>query len=286
MQETQIASMSSPATVIALHCSGASAGEWSSLGETLGSEFPLAAPEHYGCEGPGPWVGTHAFALADEAARTIDLIDRGEGKIHLVGHCYGGGVALHAALARPDRIASLTLYEPSTFYLLRQMGDKGAAAFAEISGVARFTGERILTGDYVGAARFFVDYWSGEGALAAMRPSVQAGLVRWAPKVSLDFHALLEEPTPIEAYRELQAPTLVIRGEHAPLPTYTIAEELPTLMPRARLSVVPGAGHMGPLTHASAVSELIAAHIRANDAASLPPGAAASVSGAIAGVAT
>jgi pimeloyl-ACP methyl ester carboxylesterase len=274
MHETEPALRPQPATVVALHCSGAGAGEWSSLGETLGSAFPLAAPEHYGCNEPGPWTGTHAFTLGDEATRTIDLIDRGEGRIHLVGHCYGGGVALHAALARPSRIASLSLYEPSTFYLLRQMGDKGAAPFAEISGVARFTGERVLAGDYAGAAKFFVDYWSGEGTWAAMKPSVQASLVRWAPKAPLDFRALIEEPTPIGAYRELSAPTLVIRGEHAPLPTYTIAEELKTLMPRARLTVVEGAGHMGPLTHASAVSGLIAAHIRATDAASRPRGAA------------
>lgn len=271
MNEAQDPPAPPPATVIALHCSGAGAAEWNALGEALGPAFPLVAPEHYGCEEPGPWVGTHAFTLADEAARTIDLIDRGEGKAHLVGHCYGGGVALQAALARPDRIASLSLYEPSTFYLLRQMGDRGAAAFAEISGVARFTGEGILAGDYAGAAKFFVDYWSGEGAWAAMRPSVQAGLIRWAPKAPLDFRALIEEPTPLAAYRDLQVPTLVIRGEHAPLPTRTIAEALPELMPRVRLCVVADAGHMGPLTHAAVVSELIAAHIRAADAAGRAP---------------
>lgn len=279
MHETQVQPIPGPVRVIALHCSGAGAGEWNSLGEVLGSAFPLATPEHYGCEEPGPWVGTHAFTLADEAARTIDLIDGSEERIHLVGHCYGGGVALQAALARPDRIASLSLYEPSTFYLLRQMGDKGAAAFAEISAVARFTGERILAGDYACAAKFFVDYWSGEGAWAAMRPSVQADLVRWAPKAPLDFRALIEEPTPIGAFRELQVPTLIIRGEHAPLPTRTIAEALPGLMPCARLSVIAEAGHMGPLTHASAVSDLIAAHIRASDAANRPPAAAAATIG-------
>ena len=45
----------------------------------------------------------HAFTLGDEAARTIEVIDRSGRKVHLVGHSYGGGVALHAALARPAR---------------------------------------------------------------------------------------------------------------------------------------------------------------------------------------
>jgi pimeloyl-ACP methyl ester carboxylesterase len=286
MHETQVSPMSRPATVIALHCSGAGAEQWSSLGEALGSAFRLAAPSHYGGEESRSWVGTHAFALADEAARTIDLIDRGEGKIHLVGHSYGGGVALHVALARPDRIASLSLYEPCAFHLLKEMGDKGAAPFAEISGVARVTGQCVAAGDYAGAASFFVNYWSGEGTWAALRPSAQMTLIRWVPKVPLEFRALIEEPTPPGAYRELQAPTLVIRGDHTPLPALTIAEALPMLMPRARLSIVAGAGHMGPLTHASAVSELIVAHIRANDAAARSPAVAASESEAIARVAS
>ena len=38
-------------------------------------------------------------------------------------------------------------------------------------------------------------------------------------------------------------------------------------MPKARLAVIDGAGHMGPSTHGSVVSKLIAAHIGAAEAA-------------------
>jgi hypothetical protein len=75
---TQHLSPADSASVIALHCSGAGAGEWRQLSETLGPAYTLFAPEHYGCEQTGPWTGTHAFTLADEAARTIHLIDRSE----------------------------------------------------------------------------------------------------------------------------------------------------------------------------------------------------------------
>src|SRR5262249_3487563 len=122
--------------VIALHCSGARAGQWRALAEALGSQYDVEAPEHYGCESTGMWSGEHAFTLADEAKRAIALIDGSEGKIHLVGHSYGGGVALHTALARPDRIASMALYEPTVFHLLQQMGGPGASAYAEIAEVA------------------------------------------------------------------------------------------------------------------------------------------------------
>ena len=253
-------------TVIALHCSGAGPGQWRQLGELLGTAHALAAPEHYGCDRTGPWTGSHAFTLADEAARTIELIDRSTRKVHLVGHSYGGGVALHIALARPDHIASLSLYEPSAFHLLKTMGGSGAEAFAEIELITATTARCVTTGNYGGAAAAFVDYWSGAGTWASLRPSVQGALTRWILKAPLDFHALIEEPTPARAYTALDFPVLVMRGEHAPRPTRQIAGILTSLLPDAQLSVVAGAGHMGPLTHAAAVSEEIAAHIRAAEA--------------------
>jgi pimeloyl-ACP methyl ester carboxylesterase len=123
-----------------------------------------------------------------------------------------------------------------------------------------------VRGDYRGAAAFFVDYWGGPGTWDAMRPALQNGLARWAPKAPLDFTALIEEPTPAGAYAALHVPVLVLRGEHAPAPTRLIAERLPTLLPAAHLTVVPGAGHMGPLTHAAEVNALVVGHIAETEA--------------------
>lgn len=247
--------------VIALHCSGAGASQWSALASALGERYETLAPEHFGSKASGPWSGEHAFALADEAARAIAMIDDCEQKVHLVGHSYGGGVALHAALVRPHRIGSMTLYEPSAFHLLRQMGGSASEAYAEISGVAQRVSEAVLSGDYRTAVAGFVDYWNGPAAWNAMRPAVQNALIGWAPKGPLDFHALMNEPTPATAYRQLNFSVLIMRGEHSPRPSCMIAEGLHHVLPASRLLVIAGAGHMGPLSHAQEVAALITRHI-------------------------
>jgi pimeloyl-ACP methyl ester carboxylesterase len=226
----------------------------------LGDSYDLVAPEHYGSRTTGPWPGSHAFTLADEAARTLAIIDAADRDVHLVGHSYGGGVALHCALERPDCIASLTLYEPSAFHLLTQI-DCGADALAEILAIGRNAGACVIAGDYRGAAAAFVDYWSGEGAWRALRPELQHALTCWAPKAPLDFAALIEERTEASAYARMHFPTLIMRGECEPTPTRLIAETLPKLLPNASLAVVAGAGHMGPLTHVGEVNALIVQHI-------------------------
>lgn len=250
--------------VVAFPCSGGGAGQWRWLAQTLAAGYSVAALEHLGSGDAGTWSGARAFHIADEAERALALVDRLPGRVHLVGHSYGGGVALHVALARPRRVTSVALYEPSLFHLLKSMGARGDAALDEIRAVQARTVDGLATGDYHGAARAFVDYWGGAGAFDALKPAVREGMTRWLPKAPLDFHALIEDTTPVAAYTELDVPVLVMRGERAHEPSRMIAEQLAALLPRARLAVVQGAGHMGPVTHAEEVAAAMAGHVRAS----------------------
>jgi pimeloyl-ACP methyl ester carboxylesterase len=249
-------------TIVALHCSGGSGDQWRKLAQAAGERFAFRTPDLYGCGCAGAWSGQGAFALADEALATIAAIDETDGPVHLVGHSYGGAVALHAALRRTDRIASVALYEPTLFHLLPHLGREGSDAYAEIGAVAGSVAEGVISGDYRGAAARFVDYWSGEGSWDRLKPEVQTEIARWIVKAPLDFRALFRDPTPLIAYAALRCPLLVLRGEHAPAPTRLAGALLAQVAPLGRNAVIPGAGHMGPITHAAEVNGRILEHIQ------------------------
>jgi pimeloyl-ACP methyl ester carboxylesterase len=244
--------------VVALHCSGADSRQWRPLAAALDAPFELLAPDFYGTQSRPHWPGDHAFTLADEARPILEVLDGLEEKVHLVGHSYGGGVALHIARARPDAVASLTLYEPSAFHLLKAEGGARAPCYREIRQVAEACAEGLVNGDYRGGVAGFVDYWGGSGTWAALKPSLQEALLRWLPKAPLDFRALMQEPGELDDYRRLRFPVLILRGSLAPAPTATVATLLAGVLPDCTSEVLAGAGHMGPVTHA----EQVAARIR------------------------
>ena len=196
------------AQIIALHCSGAGASQWDHFAAAIGDDYEVLTPEHYGSESSGPWTGEHAFTIADEAATTLDFIDASSRRVHLVGHSYGGGVALHVALARPQKVASMALYEPTAFHLLRHLGEPGPAPSLKSPMLRNGIPKALSAATTATAMSLFVDYWNGPGAWNAMRPSAQKALIRWAPKGSLDFRALIENGTPPSAYGRLRCPVL------------------------------------------------------------------------------
>ena len=250
--------------VVLVHCSGSSGAQWRALAAQLGDRYRVMAPDLIGYGEAAPWSGRGGFSLAHEAAAMRSLLGRVEEPVHLVGHSYGGAVALHIARTRPELLRSLTLVEPSAFHLLRNGDATDAAALREIMAVAADARAALAVGDYSGGFGRFVDYWSGPGSWADMPPEKRAAFAPQLAKVVLDFHALLAEPAELEDVCDIALPTLLVQGGCTRLPSRCICARLRTALPEAVFRVVQGAGHMLPITHRDQVNALIAAHLEAS----------------------
>jgi len=75
------------------------------------------------------------------------------------------------------------------------------------------------------------------------------------PKVGAEFLAAFADPLPLDAWRALEMPVLLLGGETSPAPVRAINALLASVLPRSSSVTLPGIGHMGPMTHADEVRE-------------------------------
>jgi len=249
--------------VLLLHGTANSGAQWRGLADRLQPGCHVLAPDLYGHGETDPWPGYGPLALADEAALAEAILPSGCGPIHLVGHSYGAAVALRFAVQWPERLRSLVLIEPVAFHLLRDdAADR--PLFREIVEIADLVAKGAASGEYRYAMARFVDYWNGVGAWVQARPDQQKGLACLIPNVALDFWATMSETTPRIAYRRIEAPALVLRGDRSPQPAQRLAELVAESLPAACLETIAGAGHMLPLTYKEAVNAAIVEHLARN----------------------
>lgn len=249
-------------TVACLHSSGSSSGQWRRLIEDQQAVHRLVAFDFHG-HGRSPGFAGDAYDLRAESDAVFEGLPPSREPIHLVGHSYGGAVALDLAVRHPGRFASVAVFEPVLFALL----DPGSAAFREITAVGRSITRAARAGELRAAAAVFIDYWNGTGAWRGLAAEHQDRVCARIVAVARHFEALFANPLPFDRLRDLRVPTLVLLGDRSPAPARVVSQSLGAL-PFVTVETLPGVAHMGPITHPEAVNPRIARHLRA--ASTLP----------------
>lgn len=252
--------------VISLHSSASSPRQWSALAQTLGSAYRVTAPALIGYGDAPEWHYQRPLSLDDEAEQIERLIDAEPDGVHLVGHSFGGAVALRLAQRNPGKVRSLALYEPVLFSLLNdEASDRPGPppSMAEVNSVRIAIRRSLSSGLGTFAARLFVEYWSGPGAWDTLELRRQEAITERMRKVDAEFDAVNCNQIRLDDFRSIRVPVLLLQGERTRRPARHIAELLASAIPGVTREVVRGAGHMGPMTHAAAVNARFGAHLDA-----------------------
>lgn len=251
--------------VVALHCSLGSGRQWARLIADLGGGHQMIAPD---LSGYGRHTGRPVLpvTLADEVAMLGEQLEHATGSIHLVGHSYGGAVALKMATTEPwaSRIRSLTLFEPVLPTLLRDNGADRRLhdVFAELG---RQINVDLWNGAYMEALDKFLSFWNGSAPTETLPGEVRLRMLEHIEKIAFDFTAILGENNVAASAASLRVPTLLVSGGLSPYMTQRIVGRLAALIPGAEVKHLPGAGHMLPISHAEDINPAIIRHIELAD---------------------
>ena len=238
--------------VLCLHCSASNSGQWRPLMEQLAGRYRVIAPDLYGCGKSPAWPGERPMWIDDQIDLLAPAFESAGERFHLIGHSYGGAIALKAALRFTTKLKSLVLYEPVLFSVLLSDAPQSEAA-REIVAVR----DDVVSGDSEAAARRFIDYWMGDGTWVATPEPRRGTLVDAVKAQKPEWHSAFNEATPLQAFAALDVPALLMTGTASTAAARGVARLVGGVLPRVRVEEIEGLGHMAPVTHPAEVNSRI-----------------------------
>lgn len=163
----------------------------------------------------------------------------GERRAVVIGHSFGGSVALTAAARRPDLVRSLLVYEAALSWLPWWPGSSAGAT-------------ALASEDPADAAEAFLRRMIGD-RWDELPPRTRADRRAEGPALVAELRSLRLAP-PCDL-ADVTAPTIVVRGSRSPDHLRRGAEHLAATLPAAELVECEGAGHGGHQSHPGFLAE-------------------------------
>ena len=231
------------------HGIGSSSLLWRGWYPALVDRFPLAIFDMRGCgrshipDAGFDWsldlMIEDLFAVADAA---------GLKRFHLVGESIGGTVALAATIARPDRIATLTV-------------SNGAHLGATIGRVHAWQKQLDAGGPAGWSKAFMPDRFHADALSRERWEWFEAQQAQWPRNSILEALGVLIGADLTPRLGEIGCPTLLLHPDGSPFIPVPVMAELHRLLPNAELNVIGPARHGLPFSHASQCAALLRAFL-------------------------
>lgn len=246
-------------SVLLLHGGGSSGAQWRKVCALMDGDYRMITMDHYGHGGTSPWPGAPEERTHEAEAKLVrEVIKQSGGPVHLVGHSFGGGIALRMVATDVSGISSLVLMEPMAMSMLKhaeetehyESSQQVAIQFIEHARAGRV--EEAWEG-------FFAA--NSPGAWQSYSEEVKANFYATTDNIVSGYYANLSHATTPEDCRSITLPTLAAYGEATSPRLRRMTEVIAAAIPECALHPIPEAGHMSPLTHPESVEGMLRAHL-------------------------
>jgi pimeloyl-ACP methyl ester carboxylesterase len=245
-------------TVVLVPGSCSTGAAWRSVIASWQGRFRCVTTSLLGYGGTAERRSAGDPAISHEAEILESVIRRAGGRVHLVGHSFGGLAALAVALRKHVPLASLVILEAPAPEVLRERGEhEHYRAFCQMT-EAYFS---AFDGGNAEAIAAMIDFYGGAGTYASWPARVRAYAVETTPVNILDWASAYGFALSAASLAAVDIPALVIRGGVSHPAVQRANALLGKWMGRAVLATMDTAAHFMIATHPNEVGRLIAHHV-------------------------
>jgi pimeloyl-ACP methyl ester carboxylesterase len=196
--------------------------------------------------------------ISEESQVVESVITRAGSPVHLVGHSFGGLVALDVALRKRTPLLSLTILEAPAAQLLHNMGEE-----------QHYRAFRAMTASYfaafyrgdAAAIETMIDFYGGAGTFAAWPERVRDYAISTTHVNVRDWANVYRFDLTPARLAAVDIPTVVVFGGKSHPAAQRANRLLAQCIPHAAVHAMAGAAHFMISTHPAETARHIAPHI-------------------------